>query len=193
MKELGEQKHFLGIELEQTREGLLLCQQGYTKDLKKFEMFDCKPISIPMEPNAKLCSYEGKNLKDTTMYHQFLGSLIYLTLTRPDISFAIGVPSRFIQNPKKPHLEATRCILKYVKGTINFRWLYKKGGAVKIVGYYDADCAGDHDIGRSTACYVFHLRSRPISWCSNNNLQYHSQLLKLNTEQRQWRLKKAHG
>ena len=78
-------------------------------------MLECKPISKPMEPNAKMCAHEGKDLEDATMYRQLVGNLIYLTLTRPDISYAISVMSRYMQNPKKPHLEAVRRILRYVK------------------------------------------------------------------------------
>ncbi|KAL6344205.1 hypothetical protein AAG906_035430 [Vitis piasezkii] len=84
MKELGQLKHFLGLEVDRTHEGIFLCQQKYAKDLlKKFGMLECKPISTPMEPNAKMCEHEGKDLKDATMYRQLVGSLLYLTLTRP--------------------------------------------------------------------------------------------------------------
>ncbi|XP_060670943.1 secreted RxLR effector protein 161-like [Ziziphus jujuba] len=119
-----------------------------------------------MEVNAKLSAYEGKDLEDATMYQQLVGSLIYLTLTRPDISFAVGVVSRYMQSPKKPHLEAVRRILRYVKGTINLGLLYKRGEECKLVGYCDADYAGDHDTRRSTTGYIFSLGSGAISWCS---------------------------
>ncbi|KAL5543168.1 hypothetical protein UlMin_010878 [Ulmus minor] len=71
-----------------------------------------------------------------------------------------------MQNPKKPHLEAVRRILRYVKSTIDYGLLYKKGEDCKLVGYYDADYAGDHDTRRSTTEYVFKLGSRTISWCN---------------------------
>lgn len=61
-----------------------------------------------MKPNAKICAHEGKDLEDATMYRQLVRSIIYLTLTRPDISFAIGVMSRYMQHPKKPYLEVVR-------------------------------------------------------------------------------------
>ncbi|CAL9028013.1 unnamed protein product [Prunus brigantina] len=97
-------------------------------------MLECKPISTPMEPNVKMCAYEGKDLEDATMYRQLVGSLIYLTLTRPDISYAVGVMSRYMQNPKKSHLDAVRRILRYVKSTIDYGLLYKKGEDCKLVG-----------------------------------------------------------
>jgi hypothetical protein len=102
MKELGQLKHFLGLEIDYTHEGLVLHQKRYSKDLlKKFGMVNCKPISTLMEANAKVCALEGKDLEDATMYRQLVGNLIYLTLSRPDISHAIGVMSRYMQNPKK--------------------------------------------------------------------------------------------
>lgn len=167
MKELGELKHFLGLEVERTKEGLFLCQQKYTRDvLQKFGMMECKPVSTPIEPNAKICAHEGKELEDGTMYRQLVGSLIYLTLTRPDISYAVGVMSRYMQSPKKCHLDSARRILRYVKGTIDYGLLYKRGENCNLVGYCDADYAGDHDTRRSTTGYVFKLGSGTISWCS---------------------------
>jgi transposase InsO family protein len=79
---------------------------------------------------------------------------------------AVSVMSRYMQNPKKPHLEAVRRILRYVKSTIDYGLLYKKGEDCKLVGYCDADYAGDHDTRRSTTGYVFKLGSGTISWCS---------------------------
>ncbi|TYK27793.1 putative mitochondrial protein [Cucumis melo var. makuwa] len=107
MKELGELKYFLGLEMEYSEKGFFLGQQKYLKDfLQKYGMNDCKPISTPMEVNKKFYMHEGKDLANPTMYRQLVGSLIYLTLTRPDISYSVGVISRYMQKPKKPHLEA---------------------------------------------------------------------------------------
>ncbi|KAK2980731.1 hypothetical protein RJ640_011711 [Escallonia rubra] len=167
MKELGQLNHFLGLEVDRSEEGIFLHQQKYSTELlKKFGMLNCKPISTPMEPNAKICAHEGKDLEEATMYRQLVGSLIYLTLTRPDISYAVGVMSRYMQNPQKLHLEAVRRILRYVKGTLDYGIIYKKGGDCKLVGFCDADYAGDHDTRHSTTGYVFTLGSGAVSWCS---------------------------
>ncbi|KAK3009190.1 hypothetical protein RJ639_013530 [Escallonia herrerae] len=167
MKELGQLNHFFGLEIDSSEERIFLHQQKYFKDLlKKFGMLNCKPISTPMEPNANKCAHEGKDLKEATMYRQLVGSLLYLTLTRPDISYAVGVMSRYMQNPKKLHLEAVRGILRYVKGTLDYGIIYKKGGDCKLVGFCDADYAGDHDTRRSTTGYIFTLGSGVVSWCS---------------------------
>ena len=97
MKQLGEMNHFLGLEVERNDSGVFLCQQKYAIDLlKKYGMLECKPTSTPMEVNMRLCSHEGKDLEDGTIYRQLVGSLIYLTLTRPDIAYAVGVASRYM-------------------------------------------------------------------------------------------------
>ena len=84
-----------------------MCQHKYAKDLlQKFGMLNCKPISTLVEVNAKLCAQEGKELEDPTMYRQLVDSLIYLTLAWPDISYVVGVASRYMQNQRKPHLKA---------------------------------------------------------------------------------------
>ena len=77
------------------------------------------------------------------MYRQLVGSLIYLTLIRPDITYAVIVVSRYMQNPKKPHLEVVRRILRYIKGTLDYGLYYKKDDKFELVGYCDANHAGD--------------------------------------------------
>ena len=100
------------------------------------------------------------------MYRQIISSLIYLTLTRPDIAFAVGVVSRFMQTPKKSHLEAVRRILRYIKGTLDLGLFYKSQITCKLEGYCDADYAGDYDTRRSTTGYAFSLGSGVVTWCS---------------------------
>jgi hypothetical protein len=165
--ELGELKHCLDLEIDHCDKGVFLYQHKYATDLLcKFGMENCKPISTPIEVNNKLSKDVGELLEDETMYRKLVDSLIYLALTQPDIAYAVGVVSRFMQNPRKPHLEAIRRILRYVKGTSDFGILYEKGVSCKVVGFCDADYAGDISTRRSTTGYVFSLGSRAISWCS---------------------------
>ena len=96
------------------------------------------------------------------MYRQLVGSLICLTLIRPDISYLVGVVSRYMSNLKKPQLDAVKRILRYVKDTISFGILYKETKDCQVMGYCDADYAGDCDTRRSTT-YFFSLGSVPIS------------------------------
>jgi hypothetical protein len=83
--------------------------------LSEYGMTSCKPISIPLEQNVKLSAIEGDLVEDTTKYICIVGSLTYMTITRPDLSYAIGMESQFMQTPRKPHLDAMRCILRYMK------------------------------------------------------------------------------
>ena len=95
IKDFGVLKHFLGLEVERTKEGLFLGQQKYAKDLLQwYVMIDCKPKSTPMDSNVRLQEDEGKDLEDVTMYRQLVGSFIYLILTWLDISYPVGGVSR---------------------------------------------------------------------------------------------------
>ena len=113
-------------------------------------MIDCKPMSTHIDPNVRLQEDEGKELENVTMYRQLIGSLIYLTLTRLDIFYPVGVVSRYMSNPKKPHLDAVKRILIYVKGTINFDILYKETKDCQVMGYCDVDYARDCGTQQST-------------------------------------------
>jgi hypothetical protein len=126
--------------------------------LKKYGLLDCKPISTPIEVNGKLCSAKDQDLEN--VYRQLVGSLIYLTLTRPDIAYAVGVMSRFMQNPKKPHLEVARRILRYVKVSLIMEYFT---ASCEVIGHCDVDYAGDHDTRRSTTEYMFSMGFDVIS------------------------------
>ncbi len=119
MKDLGELRYFLGIEVIQSPKGIWLLQRQYALNkLSKYGMTGCKPISIPLEQNVKLSADEGDLVEDTTMYRRIVGSLIYMTITRPDLSYAVGVVSQFMQTPRKPHLDTVKRILRYIKHTL---------------------------------------------------------------------------
>ena len=93
-------------------EWLFLCQKKYTRDMfKKFNLLERKQISTSMEINAKICAHEGKELNGETTCWQLIGSLIYITSTWSDISYAVGVMT-YMQSPKKPNLDAARWILR---------------------------------------------------------------------------------
>lgn len=167
MKDLGRLSRFLGLELEYSGDGILLHQKKYATDVvHKFGMLTSKLAPTPMESGTKLYAHSGKDIEDPTMYMKMVGSLIYLTLTRPDISFVVGVLSRYMQNPKRPHLNAIRRVLRYVKGSVGQGVMFKRESNSKLMGFCDADYAGDLDGRRSTTGYVFKYGSSPISWLS---------------------------
>jgi hypothetical protein len=88
-------------------------------------MTSCKPISIPLEQNVKLSANEGDLVEDTTMYRRIVGNLIYMTITRLDLNYAVGVVSQFMQTPRKPHLDAVRRILRYITHSLQCGIFYE--------------------------------------------------------------------
>ena len=167
MKDLGELMYFLGIEVIRTPQGIWLLQRKYVLDmLKKYGMTACKPIATPIEQNAKLRADLGDELEDPTMYRKMVGSLIYATLTRPNMCHDVGVLSQFMQVPRKPHLDAARRALRYAKGMLNHGLFYAYGAKVEIFEYIDVDWAGSTYDRRSTSGYVFSFGSTAVSWSS---------------------------
>ena len=119
-----------------------------------------------MEQNLKLTSIEGKEFEDATKYRQLVGSLNYLTTTRPNISFVVGILSRFMQKPCEGHWSATKRVLRYLKGTQDFGIKYTQVSDFSLIGYSHSDFDGDKEIGVSTSGYAMSLGSGAISWRS---------------------------
>jgi hypothetical protein len=118
MSMIGELTYFLDFQVKQMKDGNFLSQEKYTEDLlKRFIMEKCKPIKTPMPTNGHLNLYEGGNPVDQTLYCSMIGSLLYLTASRPDIMFSVCMRARFQANPKKAHLRAIKRILRYLKHT----------------------------------------------------------------------------
>ena len=125
------------------KDGNFLSQEKYTKDLlKRFNMEKCKPIKTPMSTNGHLNLNEGGNLVDQTLKRSVIGSLLYLTASRPDIVFSVCMCARFQANPKKAHLHAVKRILRYLNHTPSVCLWYPKGATFNLIGYSDSDYAG---------------------------------------------------
>ncbi|KAG6385353.1 hypothetical protein SASPL_154186 [Salvia splendens] len=156
MKTLGEVECFLGLEVERADQGYFVSQRGYAKSLlERFNMGESKEMATPMESNLKLKKDEGKLVKDAKKFRQLVGSLIYLTIIKPEISyFVVVVVAQFMQNPRSYHLDAAKRILRYVKGTISYEILYKNCDNFLLSGFVDADWAGDSNDRCSEAEYV---------------------------------------
>jgi hypothetical protein len=130
MKDLGDLHYFLGIEVIRTPEGILMSQQHYVFSmLFKFGMADCKPISTPLDRTVKHRPDSGK-VCDPTRFRQIVGSLIYPTITRPDLSYPVGVISQYMARPIEEHLQTALRILRYVSGTKERGLLYRAGTTV---------------------------------------------------------------
>ena len=165
MTDLGHLHYFLGLQVLQSKEGIFLSQSKYACDiLRHFHMEDCKPAPSPFQSGVKLSVSCTSPEVDATLYRQLVGKLLYLTHTRPDLSFVVGLVARFMQNPRESHWKAAKRILRYVRGTVQFGIHYSAKAAPLLVGFTDSDWAGDPDDRKSTAGYVFTLGSGPITW-----------------------------
>ncbi len=140
MKDLGEFKFFLGIEVIRTVKGIWLSQRQYALDmLSKYGMGGCKPISIPLNQNGKLSVDAGEVVEDATMYRKIVGSLIYMMITRRDLNYTVGLESQFMQVLRKPHLDGVRHTLRYVNATADYGLFYEASTELQVHGYVDAD------------------------------------------------------
>ena len=167
MKDLGELRYFLGIEIIRSENGILICQRQYAVNvLKKYGMYGCKLISAPLDKNCKLSAYEGAKIENAAIYRKMVGSLIYLTITRPDLNFAVGLVSQFMQQPRKLHSDAIRRILWYVKSTLDYGLFYDANAEIFLQGFTIADWARSTDDRRLKSGYVFMLGNSTITWSS---------------------------
>ncbi|GJT98735.1 putative RNA-directed DNA polymerase [Tanacetum coccineum] len=168
MSDLGPLTYYLGIEVSQKETGITLKQEAYARSiLSKTRMIDCNPTKSPMEHKLKLTKDGEGELVNPTEYRSIVGGLRYLTHTRPDISFAVGVVSRFMEKPTEQHLQAVKRILRYVKGTLDYGLTYTKGESkVTITGYSDSDLANDVNDRKSTGGMAFYVNGNLVTWAS---------------------------
>ncbi|XP_021802338.1 uncharacterized protein LOC110746426 [Prunus avium] len=115
MSDLGLIHYFLGIEINQGEDGIFICQKKYIENLlKKFKIYECKIVATPVIHNEKLRKEDGSSTGDESVYRSLIGSLLYLTTTRPDIMYTTSLLSRFMQNSSQIHYGATKRILRYL-------------------------------------------------------------------------------
>ncbi|GJT57560.1 retrovirus-related pol polyprotein from transposon TNT 1-94 [Tanacetum coccineum] len=145
MSMMGELNFFLGLQIKQMEDGIFFNQSKYIKEmLKKFGLEESKPMKTPMSSDTKLTKDEECESVDSTKYRGMIGSLLYLTASRPDIMFSVCLCARFQEAPKTSHLEAVKRIFRYIKGTTHLGLWYPKGTGIETVVYADSDHAGDY-------------------------------------------------
>ena len=166
MSMMGELSYFLGLQVKQSNAGTFICQSKYTRNLlKKFGMQDCSSASTPMATATKLDKDTGISV-DITDYRGMIGSLLYLTASRPDIMYATCLCARFQADPREPHLTAVKRIFKYLKGTTDLGLWYPRESDFKLIGFSDADFAGCKIDRKSTTGSCQFLGGRLVSWFS---------------------------
>lgn len=168
MSDLGLLSFYLGIEVEQVAGSIRLSQAAYARRiLERAGMLGCNPSATPMEQRLKLSKTSAAAPVNPNWYRGIVGCLRYLVHTRPDIAFSVGYVSRFMEAPTTEHEAAVKRILRYIAGTTEFGCHYHQSSSpVQLVGYSDADMAGDPDTRKSTTGVVFFLGTSPVSWQS---------------------------
>ncbi|WVZ84834.1 hypothetical protein U9M48_031821 [Paspalum notatum var. saurae] len=167
MSLMGELMFFLGLQIKQGPEGNFVHQAKYTKDiLKKFDMSDSKPMTTPMSTNTALDADEHGEAVDKKEFRGMIGSLLYLTATRPDIQFAVYLCARYQASPRTSHRQVVKCIFRYLKFTSELGLWYSSGSSLSLRGFSDADHANCQIERKSTSSTCQLLGTSLVSWSS---------------------------
>ncbi|KAJ9551957.1 hypothetical protein OSB04_016002 [Centaurea solstitialis] len=167
MSMMGELNFFLGLQVKQLSAGIFINQAKYIKDiLKKYNLENAKIMKTPMSPSCALDSDPDGTAVDVTTYRGMIGSLMYLTASRPDIMFSTCLCARYQSKPKVSHLKAVKRIFRYLKGTVNLGLWYPKGSGYELTGYTDADHGGCKLDRKSTTGHIQFLGDKLVSWAS---------------------------
>ncbi|XP_021639034.2 uncharacterized mitochondrial protein AtMg00810-like [Hevea brasiliensis] len=167
IKDMGYARYFLGVELARSSSGLFLNQRKYTLDiLKDAGILDAKTTDYPMSKGLKLDTETGTLLSNPERYRRVIGRLLYLSLTRPYITYAVQRLSQFIQSPRQPHWDAILHLLRYLKGTPTKGLFFPTHNSLQLKAFFDADWASCPMTRKSLTGYCIFLGSSLISWKS---------------------------
>jgi FtsZ-interacting cell division protein YlmF len=165
MSMIGELSFFLGLQITQRSEGLFLSQEKYLREmLKRFQMEDSTPMSTPMVTGCKLSKDDDSPDVDQSSYRSMIGSLLYITTSRPDIMHVVGIVGRYQAAPKQSHLLAVKRIFRYLKGTMDYGLWYPRSQNFQLSVYSDVDWANCVDERKSTSGGAFFLGDSLVSW-----------------------------
>ncbi|XP_043807337.1 secreted RxLR effector protein 161-like [Manihot esculenta] len=159
--------YFLILEVKQVEDEIFMSQRKYAIDLlKRFNMLNCKTAATPTNLNEKLHVDDGIELANASYFIRMVGGLIYLTHTRLDIAFSVGVISKFIHYPSKHYLGVAKRFICYIVSIVDFGLWYTKAADFRLSGFSDSDWAGCLEDRRSTSGYMFKLGSATIYYSS---------------------------
>ncbi|CAM8911127.1 unnamed protein product [Rhodiola kirilowii] len=165
MSMVGELKFFLGLQVVPESAGTRIHQQKYLREMvSKFGMQNSSVMTTPISPNNSLGKDEISSQIDQTLYRGMIGSLMYLTTSRPDIMYSVCLCARFQADPRETHLKAVKRILRYLKGTNTLCLWYPWNGDLRLVGYTDADFAGSKVDRKSTFSMAQFFGTCLVSW-----------------------------
>ncbi|KAJ9558388.1 LOW QUALITY PROTEIN: hypothetical protein OSB04_013002 [Centaurea solstitialis] len=165
MTMMGELTLFLGLQIKQSEKGIFINQGKYVHEmLKKFDLTSCTPMKTPMAPPLSLDKDSKGKPVDVTLYRGMIGSLLYLTASRPDIMYSTCLCARYQAEPKESHLTAVKRIFRYLKGTPNLGLWYSKDSGFDLTTYSDSDFAGCKIDRKSTTGGCHLLGGKLVSW-----------------------------
>nr|CCI55335.1 PH01B019A14.4 [Phyllostachys edulis] len=165
MSDLGPLRYFLGVEVISMLEGFYLSQEKYIQDLlDRASLTDQHIAETPMELNVHLRPTDGEPLIDPTRYRHLVGSLVYLGVTRPDISYPIHILSHFVFALTQLHYIHLLRVLRYLRGTITRHLFFPRSRSLQLQAYYDATWASDNSNRQSLSTYCVFLGSSLIAW-----------------------------
>ncbi|GJR79525.1 retrovirus-related pol polyprotein from transposon TNT 1-94 [Tanacetum coccineum] len=167
MSMMGKISFFLGLQISQSPRGIFINQSKYAlESLKKYGFDSCDPVDTPMVEKSKLDEDKEGKAVDPSHYRGMIGTLLYLTASRPDLQFAICMCARYQARPTEKHLNAVKRIFRYLKGTVHRGLWYPKDSSIALTAFADADHAGCQDTRRSTSGSMQLLGDRLVSWSS---------------------------
>ncbi|KAL0553890.1 hypothetical protein IC582_007794 [Cucumis melo] len=167
IKDLGNLKYFLGMEVARSKEGIFVSPRKYTLDLlTETGMLGCRPADTPIEFNYKLGNSRDQVPVDKEQYQRLVGKLIYLSHTHPNNSFVVSTVSQFMQAPYEEHMEAVKRILRYLKTTPGKGLMFRKTDKKTIETYTDSDWAGSVVDRKSTSDYCTFVWGNFVTWRS---------------------------
>ncbi|GKA00081.1 retrovirus-related pol polyprotein from transposon TNT 1-94 [Tanacetum coccineum] len=167
MSMMGKISIFLGLQISQSPRGIFINQSKYAlESLKKYGFESCDPVDTPIVEKSKLDEDKDGKVVDPSYYRDIIGTLLYLTASRPDLQFAICMCAQYQARPTEKHLHAVKSIFRYLRGTVNRGLWYPKDSSIALTAFADADHAGCQDKRRSTSGSMQFMGERLVSGSS---------------------------